>query len=52
MDTTAETTATDVEARREVAGLRNRATSLRHQAESLDEVLGLTYRRRASELEM
>ncbi|MCU0311282.1 MAG: hypothetical protein MUE36_10100 [Acidimicrobiales bacterium] len=34
------------------ATLRARATSLREQAGSLDEVLSLTYRRRASELEL
>ena len=32
--------------------LRHRAESLRQQAATLDEVLGTTYRRRASELEM
>lgn len=37
---------------REVATLRHRAESLRHQADALDEVLALAYRRRASELEM
>ena len=54
MDTTRHHTqdATSTEAGREVAGLRNRAKSLRHQAEALDEVLSVTYRRRASELEM
>ena len=36
----------------DVTTLRRRAESLRQQAESLDEVLALTYRRRASELEM
>jgi hypothetical protein len=36
----------------EASMLRHRAESLRHQAESLDEVLAVTYRRRASELEM
>ena len=55
MDTTRHRTTTDThdtEVRREVAGLHSRARSLRHQAESLDELLALTYRRRASELEL
>lgn len=37
---------------REVATLRHRAESLRQQSTSLDEVLAVSYRRRASELEM
>ncbi len=36
----------------EATNLRHRAASLRQQAGSLDEVLSLTYRRRASELEL
>ena len=36
----------------EAANLRHRASSLREQAGSLDDVLSLTYRRRASELEL
>ena len=36
----------------EAANLRHRASSLRDQAGSLDDVLSLTYRRRASELEL
>ncbi|MCD9623531.1 hypothetical protein [Rhabdothermincola salaria] len=54
MDTARHTTqdATEAAASREVAGLRSRATSLRHQADALDDVLAVTYRRRASELEM
>jgi superfamily I DNA/RNA helicase len=36
----------------DVATLRGRARSLRSQAAALDDVLALTYRRRASELEM
>lgn len=40
------------EARAEVQVLRHRARSLRQQADHLDEVLAIAYRRRASELEM
>ena len=36
----------------EATHMRHRAESLRHQAADLDEVLGMSYRRRASELEM
>jgi hypothetical protein len=36
----------------DVATLRGRARSLRAQADALDEVLAVAYRRRASELEM
>lgn len=50
--TTATTEVTDTEAQREVSLLRHRAESLRQQAGSLDDVLAVTYRRRASELEM
>lgn len=42
----------DAELLHEVALLRDRAESLRQQARSLEEVLAVTYRRRASELEM
>jgi hypothetical protein len=51
MDTTEHTTDTTSDLH-EVALLRSRAGSLRHQAEHLDDVLATTYRRRASELEM
>lgn len=36
----------------EAANMRHRAESLRQQAANLDEVLAMSYRRRASELEM
>ena len=36
----------------EATHMRHRAESLRQQAADLDEVLGMSYRRRASELEM
>jgi hypothetical protein len=36
----------------EAANMRHRAESLRQQAADLDEVLGMSYRRRASELQM
>ena len=36
----------------EAANLRQRGESLRQQAANLDEVLAMSYRRRASELEM
>lgn len=36
----------------EATHLRHRAESLRQQAAGFDEVLGMSYRRRASELEM
>ena len=36
----------------EAAVVRHRAESLRQQASKLDDVLGMSYRRRASELEM
>ena len=52
MDTTEHTTDTATDDLHEVALLRSRAASLRHQAERLDDVLATTYRRRASELEM
>lgn len=40
------------EARAEIQVLRHRARSLRQQADHLDDVLAVAYRRRASELEM
>lgn len=48
------TFATEIDERlvREAADLRHRATQLRRSAKPLDEVLGTSYRRRASELEM
>jgi hypothetical protein len=36
----------------EAANMRHRAESLRQQASNLDDVLSMSYRRRASELEM
>ena len=36
----------------EAANMRHRAESLRQQASNLDDVLAMSYRRRASELEM
>jgi len=42
----------DAEQARHAEGLRERAQSLRVQAEDLVEVLATTYRRRASELEL
>lgn len=51
-DTTITEPTTDREGLREASVLRRRAESLRQQAEALDEVLAIAYRRRASELEM
>ncbi len=42
----------DEHLRAEASMLRHRAESLREQAGTLDDVLSLTYRRRASELEL
>ena len=46
------TTQPDYDLAVEAQLLRHRAESLRQQADLLDDVLGTTYRRRASELEM
>ena len=43
---------TEAELAHEAILLRHRAESLRQQAESLDTFLSITYRRRASELEL
>ena len=50
--TTAPTPEIDTTLVAEATQMRQRAESLRQQAAQLDEVLGMSYRRRASELEM
>ena len=47
-----DTVAVDSELLAQATSLRQRAASLRHQAEQLDSLVGPTYRRRASELEL
>ena len=52
MSTTTTTATVDEGLVAEATLMRHRAESLRLQASDLDEVLGMSYRRRASELEM
>ncbi len=52
LHTTSSTQDTDTARLREATTLRHRADSLRQQSQSLDDVLGVAYRRRASELEI
>jgi hypothetical protein len=47
-----DTVAVDIDLVTQATSLRQRAASLRHQAEQLDSLVGPTYRRRASELEL